>query len=78
MTRRTSSGSVVNSKERVTVCEALKMLTSYSARISGKSQVTGSIDENLLIIDKDLSSCPSSELLEAKVSWIKDFEYYSC
>ena len=78
VTRRTSSGSVVNSKERVTVCEALKMLTSYSARISGKSQVPESIDENLLIIDKDLSSCTSSELLEAKVSWIKDFEYYSC
>ena len=54
------------------------MLTSYSARISGKSQVPESIDENLLIIDKDLSSCTSSELLEAKVSWIKDFEYYSC
>ncbi|MEE3345137.1 MAG: amidohydrolase family protein, partial [Chloroflexota bacterium] len=74
VTRQTSSGATVNIEERVTVCEALKMLTTNSVTISGLTQVRDWTDKNLILIDNDLDSCSDEELLQANISWISDFE----
>ena len=74
VTRRTSAGAIVNIEERVTVREALKMLTSNSVTISGLSENREWTDKNLILIDHDLASCSSEELLEANISWISDFQ----
>ena len=74
VTRQTSGGATVNIEERVTVCEALKMLTTNSVTISGLTQVRDWTDKNLILIDNDLDSCSDEELLQANISWISDFE----
>ncbi|MEC7837006.1 MAG: amidohydrolase family protein, partial [Chloroflexota bacterium] len=74
VTRRTSTGAIVNIEERVSICEALQMLTTNNVTLAGLNRETKWMDKNLLLIDKDLDTCSSHEILKADVSWITEFD----
>jgi len=61
-------------EERVSICEALQMLTTNNVTLAGLNWGTKWMDKNLLLIDKDLETCLSHEILEADVSWITEFD----
>ena len=74
VTRRTSTGAIVNIEERVSICEALQMLTTNNVTLAGLNRETKWMDKNLLLIDKDFDTCSSHEILKANVSWITEFD----
>ena len=50
------------------------MLTTNNVTLAGLNWGTKWMDKNLLLIDKDLETCLSHEILEADVSWITEFD----
>ena len=78
MTRKTKSGKVLNSKESISTLDSLRMLTTDSVTISGlrngSSQDPKTLDEDSLVLDTNLASGETDNILGTKISRVKDFK----
>lgn len=71
VTRKTAAGAVFNPEQRLTREQALKMWTWNAAYLSFDEDVKGSIEAgkyaDLVVIDRDLLTCPEDEIREIEV-----------
>ena len=78
MTRKTKSGKVLNSKESISTLDSLRMLTTDSVTISGlrngSLQDPKTLDEDSLVLDTNLASGETDNILGTKISRVKDFK----
>lgn len=78
MTRKTKSGNVLNPKEGISARDSLKMLTTDSVTISGlptrEFQEPKIFNKKFLVLDTDLASGETDNILKAKIVRIKDFQ----
>jgi len=78
MTRKTKSGNVLNPKEGISARDSLKMLTTDSVTISGlptrEFQEPKIFNKKFLVLDTNLASGETDNILKAKIVRIKDFQ----
>jgi predicted amidohydrolase YtcJ len=78
MTRKTKSGKVLNSKEAISTLDSLRMLTTDSVTISGlrngSLQDPKTLHEDSLVLDTNLASGETDNILGTKISRVKDFK----
>ena len=78
MTRKTKFGNILNRKEAISALDSLKMLTTDSVTISGLRNGSlkdpKTLDEDFLVLDTDLASVETDNLLGTKISRVKDFK----
>ena len=78
MTRKTKSGKVLNSKESISTLDSLRMLTTDSVTISGlrngSLQDPKTLHEDSLVLDTNLASGETDNILGTKISRVKDFK----
>ena len=78
MTRKTKSGDVLNPKEAISALDSLKMLTTDSVTISGLGngsfQDPKTLNEDSLVLETNLASGETGNILGTKISRIKDFK----
>ena len=78
MTRKTKSGDVLNSKEAISALDSLKMLTTDSVTISGlrngSLQDPKTLNEDSLVLETNLASGETDNILGTKISRVKDFK----
>ena len=78
MTRKTKSGDVLNPKEAISALDSLKMLTTDSVTISGLGngsfQDPKTLNEDSLVLETNLASAETGNILGTKISRIKDFK----
>ena len=78
MTRKTKSGNILNPKEGISALDSLKMLTTDSVTISGlptrEFQEPKIFKKEFLVLDINLASGGTNNILKNKVVRIKDFQ----
>ena len=71
VTRKTRTGLVVGPEEAISVSDAIRVYTFNGAYLGKEEKVKGSIEEGKLadmaVLDEDILSTPSEELLDIKV-----------
>jgi predicted amidohydrolase YtcJ len=71
LTRRTERGEVLGPEERLTREEALRLYTINNAYLNHEEKEKGSLEvgklADLIMIDRDILSCPVDEIREVKV-----------
>jgi hypothetical protein len=83
VTRRTTSGEVVNPEQRITREQALRMWTLNAAYLSFDEKRKGSIEPgklaDLVVLSKDLLTCPEAEIasIEAEATMVDGKWVYS-
>jgi hypothetical protein len=83
VTRRTTSGAVVNPEQRITREQALRMWTLNAAYLSFDEKRKGSIEPgklaDLVVLSKDLLTCPEAEIasIEAEATMVDGKWVYS-
>jgi hypothetical protein len=71
LTRRTERGSVIQPDEALTREEAVRLYTINNAYLNGEEREKGSLEPgklaDLIIVDRDLLTCPVNEILRLRV-----------